>query len=75
MLSGTTEVDIDDDELLAELEALQKEDAIKLDAAIPAPPKSSIEFANRETETEIETVVEPAERLSEAEAEAEAELA
>lgn len=72
MLSGTTEVDIDEDELLEELDALQTEEAIKLDFAIPAAPKATIDISQHELESEQ---LEPEEDEREGESEREAELA
>lgn len=43
MLSGASEIRIDEDELLEELDALQEEEAIKLDFAIPSAPKANLE--------------------------------
>ncbi len=52
MLSGTTQVQIDEDELLEELNALQEEEAVKLDFVIPSAPKANIEFVRSKVEKE-----------------------
>ncbi len=52
MLLGTTQVQIDEDELLEELNALQEEEAVKLDFVIPSAPKANIEFVRSKVEKE-----------------------
>jgi hypothetical protein len=68
MLSGTTEVQIDEDELLDELNTLQEEEAIKLDFAIPSAPKANIDFAKSSVkEREEEQIIHDLEPQREAE--------
>ena len=65
MLSGSSDVVIDEDELLEELDALQADEAKALDAAIPSAPKFAIEKKQSLVEDQVQL----------AEEEPEAELA